>query len=126
MKKYCLLYFLFIFEISAQVKYNHSELEWKTFETENFHIHFYESTEGTAREGAYVAEKIYPYITNLYEYRPKQKTHIIFFDTDDISNGAAYYYDNKILILDLNKLNFRKVEFKKTKSDRTFVSVKPN
>ena len=84
--------------IYAQGYYNHPEINWRTFETENFHIHFYESTEGTAREGAYVAEKIYPYITNLYEYRPKQKTHIIFLDTDDISNGAAYYYDNKILI----------------------------
>ena len=62
--------------IYAQGYYNHPEINWRTFETENFHIHFYESTEGTAREGAYVAEKIYPYITNLYEYRPKQKTHI--------------------------------------------------
>ena len=61
-------------------------------------IHFYNSTEGTAREGAYVAEQIYPLITNIYDYKPNQKTDIIFLDTDDISNGAAYYYDNKIMI----------------------------
>ena len=34
----------------------------------------------------------------MYDYKPKQKTHIIFTDVDDISNGAAYYYDNKIVI----------------------------
>ena len=27
-----------------------------------------------------------------------EKTHIIFMDTDDYSNGAAYYFDNKIEI----------------------------
>ena len=83
----------------AQNYYNHPEIEWRTFETENFQIHFYKSTEGTAREGAYVAEKIYPLITNIYDYKPNQKTDIIFLDTDDISNGAAYYYDNKICLL---------------------------
>ena len=82
----------------AQNYYNHPEIEWRTFETENFQIHFYNSTEGTAREGAYVAEQIYPLITNIYDYKPNQKTDIIFLDTDDISNGAAYYYDNKIMI----------------------------
>ena len=84
--------------IYPQNYYNHPEIEWRTFETENFQIHFYKSTEGTAREGAYVAEKIYPLITNIYDYKPNQKTDIIFLDTDDISNGAAYYYDNKIMI----------------------------
>ena len=98
MKKYCLLYFLFIFEISAQVKYNHSELEWKTFETENFIFHFHNGTERTAKEGALVAEAIYPNITKLYDFEPLQKTQIVFLDTDDYSNGAAYFYDNKIEI----------------------------
>ena len=92
------IYIILSHFIYAQGYYNHPEINWRTFETDNFQIHFYESTEGTAREGAFVAEKIYPFIINLYEYKPEQKTDIIFLDTDDISNGAAYYYDNKIFI----------------------------
>ena len=28
----------------------------------------------------------------------KDKTHLILIDPDDYSNGAAYYYENKIMI----------------------------
>ena len=82
----------------GQFRYNHPEIDWQTFETEHFQIHFYDGTESTAREGAYVAEQIFPHITGLYDYEPQTKTDIIFTDVDDISNGAAYYYDNKIII----------------------------
>ncbi len=92
------LYLLLSGLVIGQDYYNHPEIDWKTFETDHFQIHFYEGSEGTAREGAFVAEKIYPFVTQLYEYEPAEKTDIVFLDTDDISNGAAYYYDNKILI----------------------------
>ncbi len=82
----------------GQASYNHPELEWETFETAHFKIHFTQETERSAREGAFVAETIYPHVTGLYNYELKNKTHIIFLDTDDFSNGAAYYYDNKIEI----------------------------
>ena len=82
----------------GQFRYNHPEINWQTFDTDHFQIHFYEGTESSAREGAYVAEQIFPYITGLYDYEPQTKTDIIFTDLDDISNGAAYYYDNKIII----------------------------
>ncbi|NOZ75006.1 MAG: hypothetical protein GXO90_06445 [FCB group bacterium] len=82
----------------AQFAYNHPELDWQTFETEHFIIHFYDATRHSAQEGAEVAELIYPKVTELYQYEPKSKTHLIFMDTDDIANGAAYYYDNKIVI----------------------------
>ncbi len=84
--------------IGQTARYNHPELDWQTFETEHFKIHYYDETEAIAREGAFAAEEIYPHVTELYEYEPQQKTHIIFTDTDDIANGAAYYYDNKIII----------------------------
>jgi len=93
-----LLYALLATLIYPQVQYNHPEIEWQSFETEHFKIHFYGETETTAREGAAVAEKIYPHVTTLYQFEPRSKTHIVFLDTDDISNGASYYYDNKIYI----------------------------
>ena len=84
--------------IFGQVQYNHPELNWHTFETDHFKVHFHDETEMTAREAATAAEIIYPKVTALYEYQPPQKTHLVLIDTDDISNGAAYYYDNKIVI----------------------------
>ena len=84
--------------IYPQVEYNHPELTWYTFETEHFKIHFHDETEMTAREAATVAEVIYPKITSFYGFEPHQKTHLILLDPDDYSNGAAYYYDNKMMI----------------------------
>ena len=88
------IYFYFLFG----TEYNHPEFKWSTIETEHFLIHFHEETELSAREAATVAEKIYKPVTSFYEFEPKNKTHLILIDPDDYSNGAAYYYENKIMI----------------------------
>ena len=41
--------------LPGQAKYNHPELEWFTFETEHFNIHYHDGTERSAREAATVA-----------------------------------------------------------------------
>ena len=93
-----LYYFMFLSFVNAQIEYNHPELNWSTFETSHFKVHYHEETENTAREAATVAEVIYPRITEFYDFEPKEKTHLVLMDPDDYSNGAAYYYDNKIMI----------------------------
>jgi len=103
MKRYTLVFLLSF--IYSQARYNHPELDWYTFETQHFKIHYHKGTEISAREAATVAELIYPKITEFYEFEPKDKTDIILKDTDDYSNGAAYYYDNKIIIW-ASPLNF--------------------
>ena len=45
---------------------------------------------------AKISEQIYDPITSLYSYEPDGKIHFIIRDHDDASNGAAYYYNNKI------------------------------
>ena len=100
--------FIFLAQISilfGQARYNHPELDWYTFETEHFNIHYHTETEISAREAATIAEMIYPRITEFYEFEPEDKTDIILRDADDYSNGAAYYYDNKIVIW-ASPLNF--------------------
>ncbi len=79
-------------------QYNHSELVWKTIESEHFFTHYHEGSERTARELAAIAEQVYEPITSLYNYHPDGKVHWIVRDTDDYSNGGTYYYDNKIVI----------------------------
>lgn len=76
--------------------YNHPELKWSTIETSHFYIHFHQGTERTARLTAKIAEEIYMPITDLYQYEPDGKIHIIVRDHEDYSNGFAAYYDNKI------------------------------
>lgn len=78
--------------------YNHPELKWFSIETEHFFVHFHEGAERTAKVVAKIAEEVYDPITSLYLYQPGSKYHIIIRDHDDYSNGAAFFYDNKLEI----------------------------
>lgn len=80
------------------VQFNHPELDWRTLDTVHFSVHFHQGTERTASLVAKIAEDIYEPVTSLYEYRPDGKIHFIIRDHDDNSNGAAFYYDNKVEI----------------------------
>ncbi len=85
--------------LSAQpADFNHPELYWKTFETEHFVVNYHQGTQRTANLAAKIAEEIYPHVTGLYQYEPDSKTELIIRDTDDYSNGGAYFYENKIEI----------------------------
>lgn len=86
-------------ELYAQYEeYNHPELKWETIETEHFNIHFHSGEYRTPRLIAKIAEEIYEPVTKAYHFEPDSKIDIIVLDHDDHSNGAAYYYDNKIEI----------------------------
>ena len=89
---------LFLSSIYAQARFNHPELKWKTFETAHFKIHYHEGSEWTANQSADIAEAIYGPVTSFYDFEPDSKTDLVIKDSDDFSNGAAYYYDNKIEI----------------------------
>ncbi|HEY4613097.1 MAG TPA: biopolymer transporter Tol, partial [Bacteroidota bacterium] len=82
----------------GQEEFPHPELAWKTIETEHFLVHFHTGTERTAQEVARVAEQIYGPVTELYQHKPNQKVSFVIKDHDDYSNGAAYFYDNRIEI----------------------------
>ncbi|MCG2761528.1 MAG: DPP IV N-terminal domain-containing protein, partial [Candidatus Delongbacteria bacterium] len=77
-------------------QYNHPELVWKTYETEHFIFHYHNGTERSTLRFADVGEKVYKPITELYNYVPPKKLHIIINDFDDTANGGAYYYTDKV------------------------------
>ena len=79
-------------------QYNHPELDWNSFESEHFFVHFHQGTKRTAILVGKIAEDIYLPITKLYDYEPSGKVHFIIKDTDDYSNGGSYFFDNKIEI----------------------------
>lgn len=97
------LLFLSVFSIlqvsrlfAQTIDYNHPELKWQSIETEHFFIHFHQGESRTPEVTAKIAEEVYNPVTQLYQYIPREKIHIIIRDTDDYANGATYYYDNKI------------------------------
>ncbi len=101
-----MIYLIFFSILFSQSWFNHPELNWHSFETKHFIIHYHDETERSAREAANIAENIYFEITSYYEFEPKSKTHIIIKDINDYANGAAYFFDNKIEISAL-PLDFR-------------------
>ncbi|MBI4428828.1 MAG: PD40 domain-containing protein [Ignavibacteriales bacterium] len=83
---------------SQEIDFPHTELEWFTIATEHFLVHYHQGVERTAKEVAWIAEEIFGPITTMYQHRPDQRVSIVIRDHDDYSNGAAYFYDNKIEI----------------------------
>lgn len=76
--------------------YPRPDLTWQTIETAHFLVHFHNGAERTARAIAMIAEDVYGPITQMYQHEPDEKVSLVIRDHDDYSNGAAYFYDNKI------------------------------
>lgn len=96
------LFPLFLFAQLNEITSNHSELEWRSFETEHFAFYYHQGTERTAFLASKIIEDIYPAITGLYDYEPQDRIHVIIKDTDDYANGAAYFFNNKMEIWTTN------------------------
>jgi Tol biopolymer transport system component len=97
MKK-ILLFSLLIQSLSfAQFTEFHPQLNWKTIKGKKIQVHFHEGAERTAQVVAKIADEIWEPICSLYEYEPEE-VHYVIKDIDDYSNGATYFFDNKIEI----------------------------
>jgi Tol biopolymer transport system component len=75
----------------------HPELQWYTIKGTHVQVHFHEGAERTARVVCKIADEVWGPITSLYEYEP-ETVHFVIKDLDDYSNGATYFFDNKIEI----------------------------
>ena len=75
----------------------HPELKWYTIKGKHCQVHFHQGAERTARVVAKIADEVIGPLTSLYDYDPGV-IHYVIKDIDDYSNGATYYFDNKIEI----------------------------
>lgn len=96
-----LLFSLVVNKVSAQADlrfygYSYNHLKWLTIESDHFKIHFQEGNSRSAQVVSRIAEEVYKPITELYEHEPNTKVSIVLKDREDYSNGAAYFFDNKI------------------------------
>ncbi|MDH7603475.1 MAG: biopolymer transporter Tol [Melioribacter sp.] len=97
MKKYISIIFLIPVLILAQFNEYEPDYEWLTIKGEHVYVHYHPEAERTARTVLKIAEEIWGPITSLYEYEP-EPVHFVIKDIDDYSNGATYFFDNKIEI----------------------------
>jgi hypothetical protein len=98
MRLYLLLIIIFSSKLAlAQFTEFHPELDWFTIKGKNVDVHFHNGAERTASIVAKIADEVWEPITSLYEYEP-DKVHYVIKDIDDYSNGATYFFDNKIEI----------------------------
>lgn len=81
----------------AQFTEFHPELNWYSIKGKHCVVHFHDNSERTARVVAKIADEVWDPITSLYEYQP-ETVHFVIKDIDDYSNGATYFFDNKIEI----------------------------
>ena len=87
----------FSFNLFAQYTEFHPELDWYTIKGKNVEVHFHEGAERTAQVILKIADEVWDPICSLYGYEP-DVVHYVVKDIDDYSNGATYFFDNKIEI----------------------------
>ncbi len=99
MKKLILLFFLFPISstVFAQFTDFHPQLDWFTIKGKHVQVHFHDGAERTAKVIAKIADEIWDPLCSLYDYEP-DVVHYVVKDIDDYSNGATYFFDNKIEI----------------------------
>ncbi|MDO8549052.1 MAG: biopolymer transporter Tol [Ignavibacteria bacterium] len=99
MKFYKIFFFLIMISGYSFPQFTefHPELDWYTIKGEYVEVHYHEGAERTAKVVAKIADEVWEPICSLYGYEP-EVVHYVIKDIDDYSNGATYFFDNKIEI----------------------------
>jgi len=100
MKKVFLILTLLVIQSQltfAQLDDFDPDYNWFSLKGKHVIVHYHEETERTARTVLKIADEVWGPITELYQYEP-DVVHYVIKDIDDYSNGATYFFDNKIEI----------------------------
>ncbi len=97
MRKIILIFLLSLSPLLAQYNEYNPDYTWLTIKGKHVRVHYHEEAERTAKVVAKIADEVWEPITSLYQYEPETVDYIIK-DIDDYSNGATYFFDNKIEI----------------------------
>ena len=96
-KLFLILFLSSVTSLFAQFNDYNPDYNWLTIKGKYVRVHYHEEAERTAKIVAKIADEIWEPITSLYQYEPGVVDFIIK-DIDDFSNGATYFFDNKIEI----------------------------
>ncbi len=74
-------------------------LDWKTFETDHFEIHYPSTLEHLVQTVAYESEQAHTRLVPYLNWTPKRKTQVVMSDDFDPSNGSATPIPNNTMML---------------------------
>jgi len=74
-------------------------LAWRTHESEHFLIHYPQNLKGFVAKVDYLAERSHESLSTYFNWKPKQKTHVILLDEVDQANGFASPIPNNAMTL---------------------------
>ena len=94
---FCVISFTLYVSSFAQWNKYYPDYDWYTIKSKHFQVHYHNGAERTAQTVLKIAEEVWKPITSLYCYDPGV-VHFVIKDIDDYSNGATYFFDNKIEI----------------------------
>ncbi len=92
-----ILFLLLAGSTFAQFNEYNPDYNWLTIRGKHVRVHYHEEAERTAKTVCKIADEVWGPITSLYQYEPDVIDFVIK-DIDDYSNGATYFFDNKIEI----------------------------
>jgi len=69
--------------------FHDSNLDWKTIETEHFYLHYHNGEEQLVRDFLPTANQVQKEVSQFLNWTPQDKTHVVFTDEFDVSNGFA-------------------------------------
>lgn len=73
---------------SLSLDFNH-HVDWRTYESAHFFVHFEKRNEKSVSHLAKILEPIYDSLTSKFDSELKGKVHIVFSDKSDESNGLS-------------------------------------
>lgn len=80
----------------------HSELDWKTIETEHYRVHYHQGLDSIAVSGASIAELTHETLLEQVGLDTIPVIDIIFTTEDEIMNGFATHMNNTFIWVDQN------------------------
>ncbi len=84
------LFLLLTVAVAPATAFNHPELDWRVYETEHFRIYHHDAVTESAARVAEIAEEVYSRLKEAYGRDLPLPVRIVFDDTFDPRNGAAY------------------------------------
>lgn len=84
--------------ILAGSSYNYPDLKWHTTQNQYFIFHFHEGTEFSANRVIRHSEAIFFQIAQLFNFKIKQKIHVIIRDEREVANAFAVFQSSLITL----------------------------
>ncbi|MDH3976594.1 MAG: BamA/TamA family outer membrane protein [Deltaproteobacteria bacterium] len=89
MKKIFFIALILLQSLPARAAVIDPDFDFSTLETEHFYIHYHQGLDEAAEKIRSIAEDTHEKIVKLFQWEPREKTHVVLIDSMDFANGFA-------------------------------------